>query len=244
MNEENLTAKNDEPLPEGLQKENIIRREVKTYVLRIGRMTDAQERSYNELSPVWCIPFENKKLNFVDIFGNTNPIIIEIGFGMGDVTAKLAQENPNINYIGIEVHKPGVGKLLSEIKKRDLKNLCIIEHDALEVLEQMIGDNSVNGFHIFFPDPWPKKRHHKRRLLQRPRTNLLAQKLAPEGYLYFVTDWFEYAEFALEELNQTENLVNKYDGFAEPQEWRGQTKFERKGLNADRSITEIFFVKK
>lgn len=244
MNEENLTAKNEEPLPEGLQRENIIRREVKTYVLRIGRMTDAQERSYNELSPVWCIPFENKKLNFVDIFGNTNPIIIEIGFGMGDVTAKLAQENPNINYIGIEVHKPGVGKLLSEIKKRDLKNLYIIEHDALEVLEQMIGDNSVNGFHIFFPDPWPKKRHHKRRLLQRPRTNLLAQKLAPEGYLYFVTDWFEYAEFALEELNQTENLVNKYDGFAEPQEWRGQTKFERKGLNADRSITEIFFVKK
>lgn len=244
MNEENLTAKNDEPLPEGLQRENIIRREVKTYVLRIGRMTDAQERSYNELSPVWCIPFENKKLNFVDIFGNTNPIIIEIGFGMGDVTAKLAQENPNINYIGIEVHKPGVGKLLSEIKKRDLKNLYIIEHDALEVLEQMIGDNSVNGFHIFFPDPWPKKRHHKRRLLQRPRTNLLAQKLAPEGYLYFVTDWFEYAEFALEELNQTENLENKYDGFAEPQKWRGQTKFERKGLNADRSITEIFFVKK
>lgn len=244
MNEENLTEKNEEPLPEGLQKENIIRREVKTYVLRIGRMTDAQERSYNELSPVWCIPFENKKLNFVDIFGNTNPIIIEIGFGMGDVTAKLAQENPNINYIGIEVHKPGVGKLLSEIKKRDLKNLYIIEHDALEVLEQMIGDNSVNGFHIFFPDPWPKKRHHKRRLLQRPRTNLLAQKLAPEGYLYFVTDWFEYAEFALEELNQTENLENKYDGFAEPQEWRGQTKFERKGLNADRSITEIFFVKK
>ena len=244
MNEENLTAKNEEPLPEGLQRENIIRREVKTYVLRIGRMTDAQERSYNELSPVWCIPFENKKLNFVDIFGNTNPIIIEIGFGMGDVTAKLAQQNPNINYIGIEVHKPGVGKLLSEIKKRDLKNLYIIEHDALEVLEQMIGDNSVNGFHIFFPDPWPKKRHHKRRLLQRPRTNLLAQKLAPEGYLYFVTDWFEYAEFALEELNQTENLENKYDGFAEPQEWRGQTKFERKGLNADRSITEIFFVKK
>ena len=244
MNEENLTAKNDEPLPEGLQRENIIRREVKTYVLRIGRMTDAQERSYNELSPVWCIPFENKKLNFVDIFGNTNPIIIEIGFGMGDVTAKLAQENPNINYIGIEVHKPGVGKLLSEIKKRDLKNLYIIEHDAWEVLEQMIGDNSVNGFHIFFPDPWPKKRHHKRRLLQRPRTNLLAQKLAPEGYLYFVTDWFEYAEFALEELNQTENLENKYDGFAEPQKWRGQTKFERKGLNADRSITEIFFVKK
>lgn len=220
------------------------RREVKTYVLRIGRMTASQERAYNELSPSWCIPFENKKLNFVDIFGNTNPIIIEIGFGMGDATAEIAQANPDINYLGIEVHKPGVGKLLGEIKKRDLKNLYIIEHDALEVLEEMIGDNSVNGFHIFFPDPWPKKRHHKRRLVQRPRTNLFAQKLAENGYLYFVTDIIEYAEFALEELNLTEHLKNKYEGFAEPQPWRTQTKFERKGMAADRQITEIFFEKK
>ena len=156
--------------------------------MRIGRMTAAQERAYNELSPAWCIPFENKKINFVDIFGNTNPIIIEIGFGMGDATAELAQANPNINYLGIEVHKPGVGKLLGEIKKRDLKNLYIIEYDALDVLEYMVGDNCVNGFHIFFPDPWPKKRHHKRRLVQRPKTDLFAQKLAPGGYLYFVTD--------------------------------------------------------
>ncbi len=219
------------------------RREVKTYVLRIGRMTPAQEKAYNELSAAWCIPFENKKLNFVDIFGNTNPIVIEIGFGMGDATANLAQANPNINYIGIEVHRPGVGKLLNEIKNRELKNLYIIEHDALEVLEVMIGDNSVNGFHVFFPDPWPKKRHHKRRLMQRPRTNLLAQKLATGGYLYFVTDWFEYAEFALEELTATAHLKNKYDGFAQPQEWRSTTKFERKGLDANRSITEIMFEK-
>lgn len=219
------------------------RREIKTYVLRIGRMTAAQEKAYNELSPSWCIPFENKKLNFVDIFGNTNPIIVEIGFGMGDATVQIAEKNPNINYLGIEVHKPGVGRVLSEIKKRNLKNLYLIEYDALEVLEYMIQDNSVNGFHIFFPDPWPKKRHHKRRMLQRPRTNLMAQKLAPGGYLYFVTDWFEYAEFALEELNQTEQLKNKYDGFAEPQEWRTQTKFERKGVAADRVITEIMFEK-
>jgi tRNA (guanine-N7-)-methyltransferase len=107
----------------------------------------------------------------------------------------------------------------------------------------MIGDNSVNGFHIFFPDPWPKKRHHKRRMVQRPRTNLFAQKLAPGGYLYFVTDIIDYAEFALEELNQTEHLKNKYDGFAEPQPWRAQTKFERKGLKADRQITELYFTK-
>lgn len=219
------------------------RREIKTYVLRIGRMTAAQEKAYNELSPSWCIPFENKKLNFVDIFGNTNPIIVEIGFGMGDATIQIAENNPNINYLGIEVHKPGVGRVLSEIKKRNLKNLYIIEYDALEVLEYMISDNSINGFHIFFPDPWPKKRHHKRRMLQRPRTNLMAQKLAPGGYLYFVTDWFEYAEFALEELNQTEKLKNKYEKFAEPQEWRTQTKFERKGVAADRVITEIMFEK-
>ena len=238
-NQENANSDTD-PLP---AEQNIHKRTVKTYVMRIGRMTAAQERQYKDLSPAWCIPFENKKLNFVDIFGNTNPIILEIGFGMGDATAALAQANPDINYIGVEVHKPGVGKLLGEIKKRELKNLYIIEYDALDVLECMIGDNSLNGIHIFFPDPWPKKRHHKRRLVQRPKTDLFAQKLAPGGYLYFVTDIIEYAEFALEELNATQHLKNKYQGFAEPQPWRAQTKFERKGMAADRQITELFFEK-
>lgn len=232
-----MNSDNPAPSPEA------IRREVKTYVLRIGRMTAAQEKAYNELSPSWCIPFEKKNLNFVDIFGNTNPIVIEIGFGMGDATAEIAAANPDINYLGIEVHRPGVGKLLNEIKKRELKNLYIIEHDALEVLEEMIGDNCINGIHIFFPDPWPKKRHHKRRMVQRPRTDLFARKLAPQGYLYFVTDIIEYAEFALEELTLTKGLKNKYDGFAEPQSWRSQTKFERKGMAADRKITELFFEK-
>jgi tRNA (guanine-N7-)-methyltransferase len=226
------------------KKSDFIKKEIKTYVLRIGRMTDAQERSYNELSPVWCIPYENKKLNFVDIFGNTNPIIIEIGFGMGDATIKIAKDNPDVNYLGIEVHRPGVGKVLSEIQKNELKNLYLIEHDAMEVLENMVSDNSVNGFHIFFPDPWPKKRHHKRRLLQRPRTNLLVQKLSPEGYIYFVTDWQEYADFAMEELNQTEGLKNKYNGFAEAQPWRHETKFEHKGKDANREISELFYLKK
>ena len=222
----------------------LIKREVKTYVLRAGRMTAAQEKAYKELAPVYCIPFENKRINFVDIFDNTNPIIVEIGFGMGDATWQIAKANPNINYIGIEVHTPGVGKLLSEIQKNELKNLYIIEYDAMEVLQNMFGDNSINGFHIFFPDPWPKKKHHKRRMLQRPRTDLLAKKLSAGGYLYFVTDWLEYAEFALEQLTDTPGLKNKYEGFAEPQLWRNQTKFERKGMAADRVITEIFFEKK
>lgn len=231
-----MNNESPEPLP-------VIKREVKTYVLRAGRMTAAQEKAYNELAPAYCIPYENKKLNFVDIFGNANPIIVEIGFGMGDATWQIAKANPDINYIGIEVHTPGVGKLLSEIQKNELKNLYIIEYDAIEVLENMIGDNAINGFHIFFPDPWPKKKHHKRRMLQRPRTDLLSRKLAAGGYLYFVTDWLEYAEFALEQLNDTPGLKNKYDGFAEPQPWRNQTKFERKGMAADRVITEIFFEK-
>ena len=195
--------------PLSSNEDNSFYRVVKTYVLRIGRMTQAQERDYNELSPVFCIPFENKQINFLDIFGNTNPIVVEIGFGMGAATAEIAEQNPNINYIGIEVHKPGVGRLLGEIRKRDLKNLYIIEYDAIEVLEKMFVDGSVNGFHIFFPDPWPKKRHHKRRIVQRPRTDLFAKKLAPEGYIYMVTDWYEYAEFALEELKLTKSIHNK-----------------------------------
>ena len=240
MEEIDKAAKETDPLPQAKIEH---KRTIKTYVMRSGRMTAAQERSYNELAPSWCIPFENKKLNFVDVFGNTNPIVVEIGFGMGDATVKIAEKNPDINYLGIEVHKPGVGKLLSEIKKRELKNLYIIEYDALDVLETMIGDNSLNGIHIFFPDPWHKKRHHKRRLVQRPKTDLFAQKLAPGGYIYFVTDIIDYAEFALEQLENTPHLKNKYDGFAQPQEWRASTKFERKGLAADRKITELFFEK-
>ena len=223
--------------------ENIIRREIKTFVLRASRMTDAQKRDYETLSAKWCIPFEKKNLNFADIFGNSNPVVVEIGFGMGAATAIIAEQNPNINYLGIEVHTPGVGRLLGNIRDKNLQNLYIIEHDAMEVLEFMIPDNSVSGFHVFFPDPWPKKKHHKRRLMQRPRTNLLAKKLYAGGYIYMATDWEPYAEFALEELNLTETMKNKYEGFAPHQEWRPETKFEHKGLVAERKICELFFEK-
>lgn len=219
-------------------------RTIKTFVLRQGRMTAAQERDYKELYPVWCIDFKEEHLDFEKVFGNKNPVVVEIGFGMGSATVQIAKNNPDINYLGIEVHRPGVGKVLGDIKTMGLKNLYIIQFDALDVLEKMIPDSSVSGFHIFFADPWPKKKHHKRRLVQRPRTNLFESKLKKDGYVYFVTDWQEYADFALEELNATEGLKNKYDGFAEHQEWRPETKFERKGLNADRVINELFFVKK
>lgn len=219
------------------------RRGIKTYVLRKGRMTQAQERDYEELSPVWCIPFKNEKLNLIDVFGNTNPVVIEIGFGMGKATAEIAEKNPDVNYIGIEVHTPGIGRLLGEIRSRDLKNLYIIEHDALEVLDNMIGDGSVNGFHIFFPDPWQKKKHHKRRMVKRPNTDLFSRKLCAGGYIYFVTDWREYADFALEELENTDGIRNRFKAFAEGIDWRPETKFERKGLDADREIKELYFEK-
>ncbi len=229
----------ENPLPE-----NSFQRVIKTYVLRAGRMTAAQRRDYEELSKIWCIPFEMKKLNYAEIFGNTNPVTVEIGFGMGTATALIAEANPDMNYIGIEVHTPGVGKLLGEIRSRNLKNLYIIQFDALDVLEQMITDGSVAAFHVFFPDPWPKKKHHKRRLVKRPNTELFARKLSEGGYFYMVTDWKEYAEFALEELKATAGLENKYSLFAEHQSWRPETKFEAKGIAAEREITELMFLKK
>ncbi len=219
------------------------RRPIKTYVMRSGRMSETEKRSYENLHQVWCIPFEHKTLNFTEIFNNTNPVTMEIGFGMGHATSIIAQNNPDMNYLGSEVHIPGVGRLLSEIKRNQLKNLFIIEHDAIEVLETMIPDNSLAAFHIFFPDPWPKKKHHKRRLLSRPRTDLLASKLAPGAYLYFATDWEEYAFTALSELEATPGLVNKYEGFAPHQQWRPRTKFEQKGIDAGHNIYELFFVK-
>ena len=228
---------------DNLDDHSIFRRPVRTYVIRAGRMTENEKRSYEELHHVWCIPFEHRTLNFTDIFNNTNPVTMEIGFGMGHATAQIAQDNPNMNYIGSEVHVPGVGRLLGEIKKRQLKNLYLIEYDALEILETMIPDNSLAGFHIFFPDPWPKKKHHKRRLLQRPRTDILVSKLSPGGYIYFATDWEEYAESALEELSCTEGIHNKYEKFAPHQDWRPRTKFEQKGLDAGREIFELVFVK-
>lgn len=224
-------------------QEQPLRREIRTFVLRSGHFTAAERKNYEELRGDFCIPYEKKTIDFQAVFGNARPTVIEIGFGMGKATALIAQQRPDINYIGIEVHKPGVGKLLGEIRERGLTNLRIVEHDAMEVLADQIADESVAAFHIFFPDPWQKKRHCKRRLIQRPRTDLLARKLIPGGYLYFVTDWLPYAEFGLAELTATAGLKNRYGGFAPRQEWRPETRFEQKGLDANRVITEVLFEK-
>ena len=219
-------------------------RDVKTYVVRASRMTSAQKRNYAELAPKWCVPYRESLIDYTALFGNDNPVTIEIGFGMGSATAEIASNNPDKNYIGIEVHKPGIGKLLGEIRNRSLEILRIIEGDAAPVLSNMIADASVSAFHVFFPDPWPKKRHHKRRLVQRPRTDLFASKLEEGGYFYMVTDWSEYADFALSELTATEGFVNAYEGFAEKKAWRPETKFEMRGIRAAREIRELYFLKR
>ncbi len=228
---------------QSLSHEESMRRTIRTFAIRAGHFTPAERSAYEELLPVYGASYEKKKLDFASLFGNENPVVVEIGFGMGKATAIIAENNPDINYLGLEVHKPGIGKLLGEIKARKLENVRIIEHDALEVLEDMVDDASVEAFHIFFPDPWQKKRHFKRRLVQRPRTDLIASKLKKGGYFYFVTDWLPYAEFGLAQLESTPGLKNRYNGFAPRQEWRPETRFEQKGLDANRVISEILFEK-
>src|SRR5574344_373183 len=223
--------------------EDTARRTIHTFVIRAGHMTDSERRNYDELYKKWCVPFTGKQIDFESLFGNKNPVTVEIGFGMGKATALIAEANPGINYLGLEVHKPGIGRLLGEIKDRKLSNVRIIEYDAVEVIETMIADSSLSAFHIFFPDPWPKLKHHKRRLVQRPRTDLMSRKLKAGGYVYMATDWLPYAQFALNELAATDGLNNKFNGFAPHQQWRPETRFEEKGVDANRVISELYFTR-
>jgi tRNA (guanine-N7-)-methyltransferase len=216
---------------------------LKSYVIRKGHFTDAQKKAYDLLYEKYVIPFADNKIDFQNIFGNSSGVTLEIGFGSGFATAQIAQVNPDKNYLGVEVHRPGIGKLLWEIEKRSLDNIRIIEYDAAAVTEKMIPENSLDAIHIFFPDPWPKKRHHKRRLIQSPFTLALAVRLKPGGYLYMVTDWEDYAASALESLTSCPSLKNTCEDFAVGQEWRPKTKFEQKGLAKDHKIRELFFIR-
>jgi len=220
------------------------KRLIKSYVLRKGRMSDGQRAAYGQLKDVHCLRYEDRLIDFTRIFPDSQHYFLEIGFGMGDVTHVIAEKNPQNAYIGIEVHSPGVGKLLSEIDKKGLTNLKAIEHDAVEVLNNMIPENSLDGIHIFFPDPWQKKKHNKRRLIQPDFTKLISKKLKPGGYLYAVSDWQDYAEQILDVFSAEELLTNKYEKWADPQDWRTETKFERKGLKKNHLIREVFFIRK
>jgi len=186
-------------------KEEIKKRPIRTYILRQGRITAAQSKAIQDNFQKHAVIFENKIINFGDIFENkNNDLILEIGFGMGSSTAEIAKSNLNKNYIAIEVHSPGVGNLLKLIQENNISNLKIIQHDAVEVLNLMIKNDSLDGIHIFFPDPWPKKRHHKRRLIQSNLLKLIAQKIKKTGYLHIATDWEDYAVWIIDLLDKEE----------------------------------------
>jgi tRNA (guanine-N7-)-methyltransferase len=170
------------------------RRPIRSYVLRQGRVSNAQQRARDTLLPRFGIPFAREAVDFDRVFGRSAPRILEIGFGMGETTAQIAALNPVNDYLGIEVHTPGVGGLLKLLAERSLTNVRVIQHDAVEVLTHMIAPASLAAVHIFFPDPWPKKRHHKRRLIQPPFVALLSERMAPGAYLHVATDWENYAE--------------------------------------------------
>jgi len=206
-------------------------------------MSDAQKKAYSDYAPRWVIPFAGKTLDWEKYFPDAQRRIVEIGFGMGDATRKLAIGYPEWGVIGIEVHRPGVGKLLWWIEQENIANLRIIEHDAVEVLSDMIPAGSVDGFHIWFPDPWPKKRHHKRRLIQPDIIVLLKRALKPGGYIHIATDWEPYAEYILGVMNSSDGITNRYRGWAPKPDYRPDTKFENRGIAADRAIRDIIFEK-
>lgn len=222
-------------------------RPIRSFVLRQGRMSPAQIRAVETLGPNFLIDYSPAgPLDYAASFGRSAPLIVEIGFGMGEATAAIAQKLADKNFIGVEVHTPGVGALLKLIGESNIGNIRIIQHDAVEVLTNMIADGSLAGLHIFFPDPWPKKRHHKRRLIQPALVKLLVKKLRPTGYVHLATDWEDYAHHMLEVLSQESALKNASSvagGFATRPQYRGSSSFERKGLAKGHGVWDLVFAK-
>ncbi|MCU0805990.1 MAG: tRNA (guanosine(46)-N7)-methyltransferase TrmB [Burkholderiales bacterium] len=230
-----------DPREPGDESASAQRRGVRSYVLRTGRITEAQTRSIAELLPRYGIAFSPGPLDLAAAFGRDAPKVLEIGFGMGETTARIAQANPAIDYLAIEVHTPGVGGLLKRIRDLGLENVRIVQHDAVEVLEKMIQPASLDGVHVFFPDPWPKKRHHKRRLVQPSIVALIASRMKPGAILHVATDWEDYAAQILDVLSAEPSLANTADGFAPRPESRPLTKFENRGLKLGHPVWDILF---
>lgn len=216
-------------------------RPIRSYVLRQGRTSAAQKRALEALSAKYAIAFTQQPIDARAVFGRTAPLVLEIGSGMGETTAAIARAQPDTDFIAIEVHGPGVGSLLNRIEAEGIANLRVIRHDAIEVLEHMVADATLAGIHLFFPDPWPKKRHHKRRLVQPAFAALAARKLAPGGYLHAATDWLDYAEQMLAVFCAEPLLANAAAGYAARPAHRPLTKFERRGLGLGHAVHDLLF---
>jgi tRNA (guanine-N7-)-methyltransferase len=220
---------------------------IRSYVLRQGRVSVAQARHRDDMMPKIGIEYVPGPVDFDAAFARRAPRLLEIGFGMGETTAAIARAMPDHDFIAIEVHTPGVGALCKQIAEQGIGNIRIVQHDAVEVLRDMIAGASLAGAHIFFPDPWPKKRHHKRRLIQPPLVELLASRLAPGGYLHCATDIEDYAQQMVDVLQDSpllENSAASPDGFAARPAYRPQTKFETRGLRLGHGVWDVVFRRK
>lgn len=227
------------------ESEDPTKRKVRSFVLRQGRLTPAQERAFSTGWPVYGLDYQKSPLDLNQTFGRAeSKKILEIGFGMGDATAKIAQTLPKADFLAVEVHAPGVGALLKLIQEGDIENIRIVQHDAVEVLQNMLADASLDGVHIFFPDPWHKKRHHKRRLIQAAFVKLVCSKLKVGAYLHVATDWQEYAEWVLEVLQAEKQLINTAEDYAEKPAYRPLTKFENRGIKLGHGVWDLVFEKR
>ena len=226
--------------------EGVHLRQIKSYVLRAGRMGPGQQRAFEQFGPRFLLAYDaGQRLDPLAVFGRSAPLIMEIGFGMGGATAHIAQVRPDDNFLCCEVHEPGVGALLKLCGEQDIGNIRIFQHDAVEVLDHMLPEQSLDGVHIFFPDPWHKARHHKRRLILPPFVNRLARHLKPGGYLHLATDWQPYAEQMLDVLSAEPLLANTApasgDGYAPKPDYRPLTKFENRGLKLGHGVWDLVF---
>ncbi len=216
-------------------------RPVRSFVLRQGRMSPAQHRAVDELLPRYGVPYAPAPLDFARLFGRRAEVVLEIGFGMGETTAAIAAAQPQRDFLAVEVHAPGVGALLRRIEATGLANVRIVRHDAVEVVDAMIPEGSLAGIHVYFPDPWPKKRHHKRRLLSPAFVHALARRLAAGGYLHAATDWEDYAQQMLATLAAEPLLANTAAGYAPRPPWRPLTKFEQRGVKLGHGVYDLVF---
>ncbi len=216
-------------------------RAVRSYKLRGRRITEGQQEAWDRLWPIFGIEYSDRKINLAELFPNSERIIMEIGFGMGEATAQIALSDPTTGYLAVEVHRPGSGKLLLRIEELELKNVRTIEGDAFEVFEQMILDSSLDGVHLFFPDPWPKARHFKRRIVNQEFIAAVAAKLKPGAFFHIATDWQPYAEWITEEFTKQTFFTG---GEVQRPDWRPLTRFEDQGINKEHPVADFRFIKK
>lgn len=222
------------------------RKPIRSFVLRQGRITKAQILAFEKNWPKYGLEYTGQVIDINSCFENNNAdLIVEIGFGNGKSLAKMAQENPSVNYLGIEVHGPGVGAMLMEIENLQLNNIKCFQHDAIDVLNNMLPDNSLSGLQLFFPDPWPKKKHHKRRIVKSEFLDLLLKKFKNNARFHMATDWQAYAEDAMEVLSAHKGLYNEFgEGkYAPRPEHRPKTKFEQRGENLGHGVWDLMFLK-